>query len=433
MTKPPNNTTTPNASYSLNGLLPYEDKASATNTAFYNVPATLISALTPALQALCHSHEQQVKAVALQNNATTGKRANATQKDLLAAAGGNAAIAAILARHQQRSQVSTTKSYFADYTPTLRALFAAEQSSSHDAHAAITKNNEAKGNQTFAKDDLLEHFFGHNYALNQTIYHLTALSHILGAALNRQVIHCAPRELDDTLFLNTGEIGAKLPQWSLTFDLSACPECAPLTGLIVSRITCKPLTTHPPKNNTKRGSLGGDGGTSLCLASTHTKDPMFCEALGVSISLNQGPFTALNQALLLDSASCMSDMLEGAFNYQESAYCASDPKNMDENSTNTSTNMDTNKINKDFLTNAEDELLSASLRAKTQLQPLLHALKYVFYFLTHQDQLKSGTLNSINGLVTELNNPKQVSSSSKLWERSQIESSLKQIWQHYVL
>lgn len=417
------------------------------------MPEGLLSCLSPALQALCLSHEQQTKITSAQSKRSkpSAKAQGASTKDFLAAAGGNAAIAAILARYQQRTQVSTTQSFFADYTPVLRTFLTAEQDAKVNANTP--KDSYHSNHTQTAHPDLLAHFFGHNHNLNQTIYHLTALSHLLGTALNRQVIHCTPRDLDDKLFLNTGEIGAKLPQWTLTFDLSACPECAPLTGLIVSRLTCKPVKTERPSpngpqhavqgsnspasqskgNGTGKGGAGSGkgraaggvaGGATVCLASTHTQDPMFCEALGVSISINHGAFTALPQALLLDSESCMSDMLDGAFNYHETA---TGDSAVSEDAAR--------KAQEDSATREEstDELLSASLKEQADLQPFLQALKYVFYFLTHQDELKSGTLDAINDQMTELNNPEQVLSSLKLWERSLLEARFRQPWQHYVL
>ena len=235
----------------------------------YEIPELNESQLQTALQELCRSHDQLLKAQGANSKGKKSQNSGSVLKGKspLEAAGGNAAIAAILERYQKRAQISCDQSLFADYSSVLSTLTSEPQ------------------------DDLLTQFFGSNSALNHTIYLCTALSHVLGLALNHHEIQCRPQPLDDKLFLNTGELGAKLPLWTLTFNLSACPECAPITGITVSRLTFKPLRTT---GATPKTATGAD-----CISSTHTADPMFCEALGVSISQNGAPFKPLPQALLL--------------------------------------------------------------------------------------------------------------------------------------
>lgn len=354
----------------------------------YEIPELNEAQLQTALQELCRSHDQLLKAQGANSKGKKSQNSGSVLKGKspLEAAGGNAAIAAILERYQKRAQISCDQSLFADYSTVLSTLTSEPQ------------------------DDLLTQFFGSNSALNHTIYLCTALSHVLGLALNHHEIQCRPQPLDDKLFLNTGELGAKLPLWTLTFNLSACPECAPITGITVSRLTFKPLRTT---GATPKTATGAD-----CISSTHTADPMFCEALGVSISQNGAPFKPLPQALLLDAESCFSDMLEGAFNYQEEEDDAADAADATAAAANAA---------------AEDAILSPALLQQQELKPLLNALKYVLYFLTHQDEVHSGSLEKPHKDTPELKNPNQVLSVAKLYERTVLEQHLQKPLQQYVL
>ena len=355
----------------------------------YEIPELNESQLQTALQELCRSHDQLLKAQGANSKGKKSQNSGSVLKGKspLEAAGGNAAIAAILERYQKRAQISCDQSLFADYSSVLSTLTSEPQ------------------------DDLLTQFFGSNSALNHTIYLCTALSHVLGLALNHHEIQCRPQPLDDKLFLNTGELGAKLPLWTLTFNLSACPECAPITGITVSRLTFKPLRTT--------GATPKTATSADCISSTHTADPMFCEALGVSISNNGGPFKPLSQALLLDAESCFSDMLEGAFNYQEEDDTAPAPADAADVA--------------DAAEASEDAILSPALLQQQELKPLLNALKYVLYFLTHQDEVHSGSLEKPHKDTPELKNPNQVLSVAKLYERTVLEQHLQKSLQQYVL
>lgn len=398
--------TSQTASISLQGRLPQAlapSQASASASAqscasptsdlrlkpVYEIPELTESQLQTALQELCRSHDQLLKS---QGGNSKGKKSQNSGsvlkgKSPLEAAGGNAAIAAILERYQKRAQISCDQSLFADYSSVLSTLTTEPQA------------------------DLLTQFFGSNTALNHTIYLCTALSHVLGLALNHHEIQCRPQPLDDKLFLNTGELGAKLPLWTLTFNLSACPECAPITGITISRLTFKPLRSA---NAAPKTASSAD-----CISSTHTADPMFCEALGVSISQDGGPFKPLPQALLLDAESCFSDMLEGAFNYQEEENNAPAPADAADIA--------------DATEASEDAILSPALLQQQELKPLLNALKYVLYFLTHQDEVHSGSLEKPQNDTPELKNPNQVLSVAKLYERTVLEQHLRKPLQQYVL
>lgn len=358
----------------------------------YEIPELNESQLQTALQELCRSHDQLLKAQGANSKGKKSQNSGSVLKGKspLEAAGGNAAIAAILERYQKRAQISCDQSLFADYSSVLSTLTSEPQA------------------------DLLTQFFGSNSALNHTIYLCTALSHVLGLALNHHEIQCRPQPLDDKLFLNTGELGAKLPLWTLTFNLSACPECAPITGITVSRLTFKPLRTT--------GATPKTATSADCISSTHTADPMFCEALGVSISQNGGPFKPLPQALLLDAESCFSDMLEGAFNYQENYQEEEDDAADAADATAAAANAA-----------AEDAILSPALLQQQELKPLLNALKYVLYFLTHQDEVHSGSLEKPHKDTPELKNPNQVLSVAKLYERTVLEQHLQKSLQQYVL
>lgn len=364
----------------------------------YEIPELNESQLQTALQELCRSHDQLLKAQGANSKGKKSQNSGSVLKGKspLEAAGGNAAIAAILERYQKRAQISCDQSLFADYSSVLSTLTSEPQ------------------------DDLLTQFFGSNSALNHTIYLCTALSHVLGLALNHHEIQCRPQPLDDKLFLNTGELGAKLPLWTLTFNLSACPECAPITGITVSRLTFKPLRAA---GAAAKGAAPKPAASADCISSTHTADPMFCEALGVSISNNGGPFKPLSQALLLDAESCFSDMLEGAFNYQE---------NYQEEDDTAPAPADAADV-ADAAEASEDAILSPALLQQQELKPLLNALKYVLYFLTHQDEVHSGSLEKPHKDTPELKNPNQVLSVAKLYERTVLEQHLQKSLQQYVL
>lgn len=334
------------------GSLPYKDKAAS---AFYAVQPSLMSVLPQCLQLLSESFSLTQSKLTKQK-AQQPKKAQG--KSPLEAAGGNAAIAAILEKYQKKATQNTSSSILADLTPVLKAL------------PTLTVPEGP------ASSSLLEAHFGSEDELNHTIALCTALSHLFAAAQSRPVVHCTPRALDDKLFLNTGDLVAKLPVWALCFDVSACSECGPITGLMVSRLTFAPVAS--------KGK--GQGAPLESISSTRTNDPMFCEALGLSVSTNFGPFTPVDKALLIDAEVCLSDMLHSAFFYgaeEDDAEASAD---------------------------AGEHILSSELRGSAELMSLVAALRYVVYFLSHQDELEGDASFGGNcAQSAELTNPSAVS------------------------
>ena len=111
-------------------------------------------------------------------------------------------------------------------------------------------------------------------------------------------------------------------------------------------------------------------------------------------------------------------MLEGAFNYQEEEDDAADAADATAAAANAA---------------AEDAILSPALLQQQELKPLLNAMKYVLYFLTHQDEVHSGSLEKPHKDTPELKNPNQVLSVAKLYERTVLEQHLQKPLQQYVL
>ena len=268
----------------------------AVTTAFYQLSTDTVVGLSDRIQLLLSAHDAELQRVAkeaAQNGQNTNK-ANSNPlglkpgKTLLESVGGNAALAAILSRYQARAQVSTDNSFFADYAKVMPLV-------SMRVHANDV-NAPSRGAAWH-----LAHCIDSDEVLDRTLTHLTTISHLVGAAVNHEVVHCTPRHIDDEILLNTSDIFAKMPTWTLTLDVSDCPECAPVTGIMVSRIVLikpeehvKHLPTYSDTQTIKHGQP-------------------FAEFLAVSISQNNKLFTPINHPLILDAENCVNDAIATAF------------------------------------------------------------------------------------------------------------------------
>lgn len=301
---------------SISGRLPYKDAKpqdstqqetasvdaadaataeSATATAFYQLSTDTVVGLSDRIQLLLSAHDAELQRAA-KEAAQKGQNPKANSnplglkpgKTLLESVGGNAALAEILSRYQARAQVSTDNSFFADYAKVMPLV-------SMRVHANDV-NAPSRGAAWH-----LAHCIDSDEVLDRTLTHLTTISHLVGAAVNHEVVHCTPHHIDDEILLNTSDIFAKMPTWTLTLDVSDCPECAPVTGIMVSRIVLikpeehvKHLPTYSDTQTVKHGQP-------------------FAEFLAVSISQNNKLFTPINHPLILDAENCVNDAIATAF------------------------------------------------------------------------------------------------------------------------
>ena len=301
---------------SISGRLPYKDAKpqdstqqetasvdaadaataeSAAATAFYQLSTDTVVGLSDRIQLLLSAHDAELQRAA-KEAAQKGQNPKANSnplglkpgKTLLESVGGNAALAEILSRYQARAQVSTDNSFFADYAKVMPLV-------SMRVHANDV-NAPSRGAAWH-----LAHCIDSDEVLDRTLTHLTTISHLVGAAVNHEVVHCTPHHIDDEILLNTSDIFAKMPTWTLTLDVSDCPECAPVTGIMVSRIVLikpeehvKHLPTYSDTQTVKHGQP-------------------FAEFLAVSISQNNKLFTPINHPLILDAENCVNDAIATAF------------------------------------------------------------------------------------------------------------------------
>lgn len=380
--------------YQIPNSSPNSSPSTSTNTELLHLPLSTehVDIYLKALSSAHVHYSKQQEANAAKGASKGGNKGKSSgKKSLLEAAGGNAAIAAILAQYQGFANMSSDNSVFADYTALLEISTSAESTGTDTGTSA---GAGAGSSGPVDRATLFAQAFGDEEAINHTAIQLNDISHVLPLALNKSVIHCSSRELDDKLFLNTCDIFAKMPVWTLCFDVSACPECGDITGIMVSRQTFF------------MGKKAKDKDLEP-LATTNTVKGMFCEALALSISRNKGPFSSINGAILLDHEQCIIDTLLPILNEAD-----------------VDVDVDANgALNQE---DSDEVIVPDFVQNNAEHRVLLNALKYVLYFMTHQGELKDAYGKAVN-----LQNNKDTTQDESLHSMAAVEKALDTGFEHY--
>ena len=191
---------------------------------------------------------------------------------------------------------------------------------------------------------------------------LIAMSQVQSIALNRQIVHVGKNTnqyCDLNCLLNTCDVLDNLPTWSLVLDLSNCPECAPIEGLVISRITyLKANKVDSP------------------FTSSHHDEDIFLEELGLSLNI-RGKWFTLGLAATLDNDRTISDLV------RELSYYAADQLEQIE----VPPLSEREQLDEPNWDEAE-QIIDPKFNDDDFAKALYHAFKYVTYTITHLELIK---------------------------------------------
>lgn len=204
------------------------------------------------------------------------------------------------------------------------------------------------------------------------VENLTTLTQLLGIALERKVVHVTKNtanKCDLNCLLNTCDtISDNLPCPTLVFDLSDCPDCAPIQGCILSR-----LTYLKPANKTQ-----------LPFSSPNNDEAIFLEELGLSLNID-GQWYPIGLAATLDNDRTISDLVRELSYYavhyleQEEVAPLSEREQLAEIDWDEAQSIIDPKLQDDAFSNA-----------------LYHLFKYLTYTLTHLELLTNKEQQVVN-------------------------------------
>lgn len=256
-----------------------------------------------------------------------------------AALEANKIINAILSNYKGTSTLSTNHSVYADMYKVAKALL----------------NMDGKG--------MSESFFNVQSADHDDLTGaLTTPMLYQSLALNREIIHVKAKDHGDPVLLNTCDLFYKMPAWNLVFDLSECPECGRLSGLMIGR-----LSYNKPKDDSFAPSL----------VSTNTTDKnVFLDEIAISFCYD-GSWLNNSVTFTLDEDKAICDLVREMGYFMIS--------NEDDEPL-TILERDDNLPEVDW--DESESIMDPKLKDSEFAQNLYAAFKYVSAFLTHQSELK---------------------------------------------
>ena len=191
---------------------------------------------------------------------------------------------------------------------------------------------------------------------------LIAMSQVQSIALNRQIVHVGKNTnqyCDLNCLLNTCDVLDNLPTWSLVLDLSNCPECAPIEGLVISRITyLKANKVDSP------------------FTSSHHDEDIFLEELGLSLNI-RGKWFTLGLAATLDNDRTISDLVR-----ELSYYAADQLEQMEVPPLSEREQLDEPNWDE------AEQIIDPKFNDDDFAKALYRAFKYVTYTITHLELIK---------------------------------------------
>lgn len=191
---------------------------------------------------------------------------------------------------------------------------------------------------------------------------LIAMSQVQSIALNRQIVHVGKNTnqyCDLNCLLNTCDVLDNLPTWSLVLDLSNCPECAPIEGLVISRITYfKANKVDSP------------------FTCSHNDEDIFLEELGLSLNI-RGKWFTLGLAATLDNDRTISDLVR-----ELSYYAADQLEQMEVPPLSEREQLDEPNWDE------AEQIIDPKFNDDDFAKALYHAFKYVTYTITHLELIK---------------------------------------------
>lgn len=257
-----------------------------------------------------------------------------------AALEANKVISAILSGYKGTSQLSSAHSVYADMYKASKNLL----------------QMDGKGlSQTYFNAELPDH--------DDLTGALTTPMLYQALALNREIVHVNPKDAGDPVLLNTCDLFCKIPAWNLVFDLSNCPDCGRLSGLMIGRLCYR-------KTN--------DKDFEPSLVSTNTTDKnVFLDEIAVSFCYD-GSWLNNSVAFTLDEDKAVADLVRemGYFMISNEEDEPLTPVQRDEHLP---------EVDWDEST----QIIDPNLKDNDFALCLYAAFKYVTAFLTHQADLKN--------------------------------------------
>lgn len=208
------------------------------------------------------------------------------------------------------------------------------------------------------------------------VENLVTLSQLSGVALERTILHVGAetaKYCDLNCLLNTCDtLSDNLPLSSLVFDLSACPECAPIQGCIINR-----LTYFKP------------GKSTMPFSSAHNDEAIFLEELGLSLKIDD-VWYSLGLAATLDNDRTISDLVRELGYYAVDYLEQQEVPPLSEREQLAEPNWD-----------ESESIIDPKLQEQAFVVALYHMFKYVTYSLTHLELLKDKQGKAIYQLAPE--------------------------------
>lgn len=257
-----------------------------------------------------------------------------------AALEANKVISAILSGYKGTSQLSTAHSVYADMYKAAKNLL----------------QMDAKGlSETYFNAELPDH--------DDLTGALTTPMLYQALALNREIVHVNPKDAGDPVLLNTCDLFCKIPAWNLVFDLSKCPDCGRLTGIMLGRLSYR-------KTNDK------DFAPSLVSTNTTDKN-VFLDEIAVSFCYD-GSWLNNSVSFTLDEDKAIADLVREMGYFMISN---------EEDEPLTAAERDEHLPEVDW--DESEQIIDPKLKDNDFALSLYAAFKYISAFLTHQADLKS--------------------------------------------
>lgn len=286
-----------------------------------------------------HKHKQTPKGKQGEAQAKSPVKSEGRTELTGAALEANKIISAILNNYKGVDKLTTANSIFADMLAVSQRILSMDYK------------------------DLAEEFFNDERSDHDDLVGaLTTPTLYQTLLINRQAVHCKPRKIDDAVLLNTCDLFYKLPAWNIVLDLSNCPECGSLSGLMISRLSfkvCKNQDFDPQL--TSLNSLDED---------------VFLDELALSFCY-EGCWLTNSVGFTLDEDKSISDLVRELAYFMVSNE-EDEPLSLAEREERLS-EVDWDEAESVIDPNLKDSHFAMALYA---------AFKYLTAFLTHQNELK---------------------------------------------